>query len=66
MAYSGSANLTGAGLGMKGPGTRNFESGFITTDSKLISEIMDQFDEVWRGSRCKACKRKQYCNDPIL
>jgi phosphatidylserine/phosphatidylglycerophosphate/cardiolipin synthase-like enzyme len=66
MAYSGSANLTGAGLGMKGPDTRNFESGFITTDPDLISMIMQQFDEVWMGRFCKSCRRKQYCGDPIL
>lgn len=65
MAYTGSANLTGAGLGIKGPDTRNFESGFITTDPELIAEIMNQFDEVWMGSHCRSCKRKQYCQDPV-
>ncbi len=65
-AYAGSANLTGAGLGIKSPNTRNFESGFITTDSGIIKEIMNQFDEVWMGKFCKGCKRKEYCNDPIL
>ena len=65
-AYSGSANLTGAGLGIKSINTRNFESGFITTDVKLIRDIMNQFDEVWIGKFCKACKRKEYCHDPIL
>ncbi len=33
-AYSGSANLTGAGLGIKSADTRNFESGFVTTNPK--------------------------------
>jgi hypothetical protein len=65
-AYSGSANLTGAGLGIKGSGTRNFESGFITTDPGIIESIMNQFDEVWRGGFCRECKRKEYCSDPIL
>lgn len=66
MAYSGSANLTGAGLGMKGENTRNFESGFVTTDPVLVAEIMNNFDEVWIGKYCRSCRRKEYCNDPIL
>jgi phosphatidylserine/phosphatidylglycerophosphate/cardiolipin synthase-like enzyme len=65
-AYSGSANLTGAGLGIKSANTRNFESGFVTTDIEIVKGIMDQFDEVWMGKYCKPCKRKDYCGDPIL
>jgi len=65
-AYSGSANLTGAGLGIKNADTRNFESGFITTDAELIKSIMNQFDDVWMGKFCKGCKRKDFCSDPIL
>ena len=65
-AYSGSANLTGAGLGMKGANTRNFESGFITNDPGIVEAIMNQFDEVWIGKYCINCKRKEYCGDPIL
>ncbi|HEX2974428.1 MAG TPA: phospholipase D family protein [Bacteroidales bacterium] len=65
-AYSGSANLTGAGLGMKGENTRNFESGFVTTDPDAIEAIMNHFDDVWIGKHCKSCKRKEFCGDPIL
>lgn len=65
-AYSGSANLTGAGLGIKSEDTRNFESGFVTTDPGIIEAIMNQFDEVWLGKFCKSCKRKEFCSDPIL
>ncbi len=65
-AYSGSANLTGAGLGIKSSNTRNFEAGFVTNDLKIVEAIMNQFDEVWLGKYCKDCKRKQYCQDPIL
>lgn len=65
LAYTGSANLTGAGLGIKSVDTRNFESGFVTSDPDLIDSIMKQFDEVWMGKYCKTCKRKQYCPDPI-
>jgi phosphatidylserine/phosphatidylglycerophosphate/cardiolipin synthase-like enzyme len=65
-AYSGSANLTGAGLGIKSANTRNFESGFVTTNAEIITAIMNQFDEVWIGKYCKSCKRKDFCGDPIL
>jgi phosphatidylserine/phosphatidylglycerophosphate/cardiolipin synthase-like enzyme len=65
-AYSGSANLTGAGLGIKSTDTRNFESGFITTNPEIVQAIMNQFDEVWMGKFCKSCKRKEFCNDPIF
>lgn len=65
LAYTGSANLTGAGLGMKGVHTRNFESGIITSDPDLVDQIMKQFDEVWMGTHCLKCQRRQYCGDPI-
>ncbi|MCG8697639.1 MAG: phospholipase D family protein [Bacteroidales bacterium] len=65
-AYMGSANLTGAGLGMKSIHTRNFESGIITTDMEMVESIMNQFDEVWMGKHCIDCKRKDYCGDPIV
>ena len=62
-AYSGSANLTGAGMGAKSGRRRNFESGFITTDASLIKQIMDQFDAIWIGRHCAECGRKKYCAD---
>ena len=66
VAYAGSANLTGAGLGIKGENTRNFESGFVTTDREMVAAIMKQFDEVWMGKHCKTCRRKGYCSDPVV
>jgi len=63
VAYSGSANLTGAGMGAKGDNTRNFESGFITTSTDLVGLVMEQFDNVWIGLHCPGCKRKKYCTD---
>ena len=65
-AYIGSANLTGAGLGMKGENTRNFEAGILTTDPELVEKAIQQFDDVWMGSHCKECKRKDFCPDPIV
>ena len=63
--YVGSANLTGAGIGMKGKDKRNFEAGILTDDPEIVEQAMNQFDEVWRGKHCKSCKRRDYCPDPI-
>jgi phosphatidylserine/phosphatidylglycerophosphate/cardiolipin synthase-like enzyme len=60
-AYSGSANLTGAGMGGKCDGKRNFESGLVTTDPGLVGRIMGQFDQLWMGQHCPSCQRKRYC-----
>jgi hypothetical protein len=65
-AYIGSANLTGAGIGMKGEFTRNFESGILTNDPTLVQAAANQFDSVWMGSFCLKCKRKEFCQDKIL
>ncbi|MCK4959745.1 MAG: phospholipase [Planctomycetes bacterium] len=62
-AYTGSANLTGAGMGAKGKTRRNFESGIITTEQGMIEKIMEQFDGVWMGKHCRICGRKKYCAD---
>jgi phosphatidylserine/phosphatidylglycerophosphate/cardiolipin synthase-like enzyme len=62
-AYSGSANLTGAGMGAKSPRNRNFESGIITRDSDLVKPIMEQFDGIWMGRHCGDCGRREYCAD---
>lgn len=62
-AYSGSANLTGAGLGAKSSRRRNFEAGFITTNPDVVQAIMAQFDRIWMGAECDACGRKRYCSD---
>jgi phosphatidylserine/phosphatidylglycerophosphate/cardiolipin synthase-like enzyme len=62
-AYTGSANLTGAGMGAKSALRRNFESGIITDEPSLVTKVMEQFDEVWRGEHCTKCRRKIYCAD---
>jgi len=61
--YTGSANLTGAGMGAKGETKRNFESGIISDVQNLIDSVMTQFDNVWRGAHCKSCRRKPFCSD---
>ena len=65
-AYVGSANLTGAGLGMKSKNTRNFEAGVLSSNKEFVKNAAEQFDSVWMGDFCKDCKRKQFCSDPII
>lgn len=66
MAYIGSANLTGAGLGMKSARTRNFEAGMLTDEPELVDAAINQFDSVWAGFKCKDCGRKDFGPDPIV
>lgn len=63
MAYTGSANLTGAGMGAKSEKRRNFESGFITDDPEIVDAVMEQFDRVWIGNHCETCGRRKFCPD---
>lgn len=62
-AYTGSANLTGAGMGAKSEHKRNFESGIITDNKAVVGKVMEQFDGIWRGTHCHLCKRKKFCAD---
>lgn len=64
-AYIGSANLTGAGIGMKSNNRRNFEAGILTNNTSIVDAAIEQFDSVWRGAHCAKCGRKQYCSDPL-
>ena len=64
-AYIGSANLTGAGMGMKGENNRNFEAGILTDEPLLVDAAADHLDSVWQGRRCTGCKRKAFCGDRI-
>lgn len=65
-AYIGSANLTGAGIGMRSDNRRNFEAGILTDDENLVDAAIEQFDSVWRGEYCRNCGRREYCLDPII
>lgn len=65
LLYVGSANWTGAGLGAKGGGRRNFELGFCTRDDMLLDDVQDFYDRVWRGARCKACGLRDACPKPL-
>lgn len=63
--YLGSANLTGAGLGAKADGKRNIEWGVWTESAALIDGILEQFNALWEGRRCEACRRKDICPVPL-
>lgn len=63
--YVGSANWTGAGLGAKGTGRRNFELGIVTDDTLMLDDVQDLFDRIWRGAECKECKLRAQCPGPL-
>ena len=65
LVYVGSANRTGAGMGMKSAANRNFEAGILTDELGFIDSAMSHFDQVWEGSRCSKCGRKEFCGDRI-
>jgi phosphatidylserine/phosphatidylglycerophosphate/cardiolipin synthase-like enzyme len=63
--YLGSANLTGAGLGAKSEGRRNFEVGLVTDDTALVDATADLFEAIWSGAMCKKCDRLDFCPAPL-
>ena len=63
--YLGSANFTGAGLGAKGEGRRNFEMGVLTDDDVMLDVAQARFERIWRGSECAGCKLRTVCAKPI-
>jgi len=65
MAFVGSPNLTGAGLGSKHEDKRNFEAGFLFDDQADIQKLVRWVDELYLGEHCQSCKRREYCPDPI-
>ena len=66
ICYIGSANLTGAGMGMKSPYRRNFETGILTDIPDIVNGSIEEFDKVWRGNECKRCQRRKFCPNPIV
>jgi len=65
LLYLGSANFTGAGLGAKGEGRRNFEMGIVTEDDVLLDAVQARFDKIWRGDECKGCRLRDVCPRPL-
>ena len=66
MAYTGSANLTGAGIGAKSDKRRNFECGLVTNDQEEIRFLEEYFDNIWMGLYCKECGRRKLCPQPVI
>ena len=65
LLYLGSANLTGAGLGAKGDGRRNFEMGILTDSESMLDAAQGRFDRIWRGRECGACTMRRDCDKPL-
>jgi len=65
LLYLGSANWTGAGLGAKGSGRRNFELGLVTDDAQLLDQVQAIYERVWRGGECATCKLADECPGPL-
>jgi phosphatidylserine/phosphatidylglycerophosphate/cardiolipin synthase-like enzyme len=65
MLYLGSANFTGAGLGAKGGGRRNFELGLLTDDDVFLDRAQAHFDAVWSGRECGSCQLRRECPAPL-
>ena len=65
LLYLGSANWTGAGLGAKGSGRRNFEIGFVTDDAQLLDQVQALYEQIWSGGECATCKLHDECPGPL-
>ncbi len=65
LLYLGSANFTGAGLGAKNDGRRNFEMGIVTDDDWMLDAAQARFDRVWRGAECASCRLRGECPAPL-
>lgn len=65
LLYLGSANWTGAGLGARGTGRRNFEAGIVTDDAPLLDQIQSMYDRIWTGGECAGCRLRDDCPGPL-
>lgn len=65
VAFVGSPNLTGAGIGAKSASRRNFEIGFLCEGEQDTVPFMEYFDDIWMGGRCNCCGLKDVCPAPV-
>lgn len=65
LLYLGSANWTGAGLGARGSGRRNFELGVVTDDGPLLDQVQALYERIWSGGECKGCRLRAVCPGPL-
>lgn len=64
--YLGSANFTGAGLGLRSAERHNFEMGMVIHDQDMIRNASDIFYDIWTGRMCKKCAfRGRSCRLPL-
>ncbi|MCQ2051527.1 MAG: phospholipase D-like domain-containing protein [Bacteroidaceae bacterium] len=49
-AYIGSANLTGAALGLRANGKRNHEAGILAKGNDIFHDALNHFNRVWTGN----------------
>lgn len=63
--YLGSANFTGAGMGAKGEGRRNFELGVSTSDHVTVDAAQRRYDRIWTGRECAGCRVRRNCPAPL-
>jgi phosphatidylserine/phosphatidylglycerophosphate/cardiolipin synthase-like enzyme len=66
LCYLGSANWTGAGLGAKGAGRRNFELGIVTDDAAVLDQVQALYERIWSGGECEGCKLRSECPGPLV
>jgi phosphatidylserine/phosphatidylglycerophosphate/cardiolipin synthase-like enzyme len=66
LLYLGSANWTGAGLGAKGSGRRNFELGIVTDDGPLLDQVQALYERIWSGGECGSCRLHDECPGPLV
>ena len=64
-AYMGSANLTGAGLGIKYETQRNFEIGIVVPRGPVFENLATFFQFLWKGEMCRDCSIRSLCPKPI-
>lgn len=65
LAYCGSANFTGAGLGARNPHKRNLELGLVTEQPAMVRHLQSLFDRFWIGEHCDDCRLRERCPDPV-
>jgi phosphatidylserine/phosphatidylglycerophosphate/cardiolipin synthase-like enzyme len=65
LLYLGSANWTGAGLGVRGDSRRNFELGIVTDDEVMLDQVQALYEKLWRGGHCKRCGLRPVCESPL-
>jgi len=66
IAYIGSANITGAGLGQGTYTAGNFETGILTDDPTLVRNAVERFEWIWSKDRCAGCHRKGDCRPDYI